>query len=38
MESLQIEVAPFGIETMIVNPGYFRTEWPAAGSVDRQLS
>lgn len=26
MESLQIEVAPFGIETMIVNPGFFRTE------------
>ena len=26
MESLQTEVAPFGIETMIVNPGFFRTE------------
>lgn len=26
MESLQMEVAPFGIETMIVNPGFFRTE------------
>ena len=26
MEALQIEVAPFGIETMIVNPGFFRTE------------
>lgn len=26
MESLQIEVAPFGIQTMIVNPGFFRTE------------
>lgn len=26
MESLQPEVAPFGIETMIVNPGFFRTE------------
>jgi NAD(P)-dependent dehydrogenase (short-subunit alcohol dehydrogenase family) len=26
MESLQIEVSPFGIETMIVNPGFFRTE------------
>lgn len=26
MESLQAEVAPFGIETMIVNPGFFRTE------------
>ncbi len=26
MEALQIEVTPFGIETMIVNPGFFRTE------------
>jgi NAD(P)-dependent dehydrogenase (short-subunit alcohol dehydrogenase family) len=26
IESLQAEVAPFGIETMIVNPGFFRTE------------
>ena len=26
MEALQVEVAPFGIETMIVNPGFFRTE------------
>jgi NAD(P)-dependent dehydrogenase (short-subunit alcohol dehydrogenase family) len=26
MESLQGEVAPFGIHTMIVNPGFFRTE------------
>lgn len=26
MEALQTEVAPFGIETMIVNPGFFRTE------------
>ncbi len=26
MESLQHEVAPFGISTMIVNPGIFRTE------------
>jgi NAD(P)-dependent dehydrogenase (short-subunit alcohol dehydrogenase family) len=26
MEALQIEVSPFGIETMIVNPGFFRTE------------
>jgi NAD(P)-dependent dehydrogenase (short-subunit alcohol dehydrogenase family) len=25
MESLQIEVAPFGIHTTIVNPGFFRT-------------
>src|SRR6185312_7207486 len=26
MESLQVEVEPFGIDTIIVNPGYFRTE------------
>lgn len=26
MEALQSEVAPFGIQTMIVNPGFFRTE------------
>jgi NAD(P)-dependent dehydrogenase (short-subunit alcohol dehydrogenase family) len=26
MEALQAEVSPFGIETMIVNPGFFRTE------------
>jgi len=26
MESLQAEVAPFGIHTTIVNPGFFRTE------------
>ena len=26
MEALQSEVGPFGIETMIVNPGFFRTE------------
>ncbi|MBY2910861.1 SDR family oxidoreductase [Rhizobium leguminosarum] len=26
IESLQPEVAPFGIETMIINPGFFRTE------------
>src|SRR6185295_17754198 len=26
MQSLQAEVAPFGIDTMIVNPGFFRTE------------
>ena len=25
-ESLQVEVAPFGITTTIVNPGFFRTE------------
>ena len=26
MESLQVEAAPFGIRTTIVNPGFFRTE------------
>jgi NAD(P)-dependent dehydrogenase (short-subunit alcohol dehydrogenase family) len=26
MEALQVEVGPFGIQTMIVNPGLFRTE------------
>ena len=26
MEALQAEVAPFGIQTLIVNPGFFRTE------------
>jgi NAD(P)-dependent dehydrogenase (short-subunit alcohol dehydrogenase family) len=26
MESLQVEVAPFGIATTVVNPGFFRTE------------
>jgi NAD(P)-dependent dehydrogenase (short-subunit alcohol dehydrogenase family) len=26
MQALQIEVAPFGIHTTIVNPGFFRTE------------
>jgi NAD(P)-dependent dehydrogenase (short-subunit alcohol dehydrogenase family) len=26
MESLQAEVAPFGINTTVVNPGFFRTE------------
>lgn len=26
MEALQTEVGPFGIQTMIVNPGFFRTE------------
>ena len=26
MEALQVEVEAFGIETMIVNPGFFRTE------------
>lgn len=26
MESLQAEIAPFGISTTIVNPGFFRTE------------
>jgi len=26
MEALQAEIEPFGIQTMIVNPGFFRTE------------
>ncbi|MER8962813.1 SDR family NAD(P)-dependent oxidoreductase [Mesorhizobium sp. M0701] len=26
MEALQTEVGPFGVQTMIVNPGFFRTE------------
>jgi NAD(P)-dependent dehydrogenase (short-subunit alcohol dehydrogenase family) len=26
MESLALEVAPFGIRTMLVEPGFFRTE------------
>ena len=26
MESLQAEVAPFGVTTTIVNPGFFRTD------------
>ena len=26
MQSLQAEVAPFGIDTVVVNPGFFRTE------------
>ncbi|GAB3867065.1 oxidoreductase [Hymenobacter segetis] len=26
MQSLQAEVAPFGIDTIVVNPGFFRTE------------
>jgi len=26
MEALQFEVGPFGIQTMVVNPGFFRTE------------
>lgn len=26
MESLHAEVAPFGITTTVVNPGFFRTE------------
>jgi NAD(P)-dependent dehydrogenase (short-subunit alcohol dehydrogenase family) len=33
MESLQQEVAPFGIHTTIVNPGFFRTELLTKGSV-----
>src|SRR5881409_1324786 len=33
MESLQQEIAPFGITTTIVNPGFFRTELLEAASV-----
>ncbi|MEZ0609032.1 oxidoreductase [Fibrella sp. WM1] len=32
-ESLAAEVAPFGIKVTIVEPGYFRTEFLAAGSL-----
>jgi len=32
MESLTPEVAPFGIRTMLVEPGFFRTELLSAGS------
>jgi NAD(P)-dependent dehydrogenase (short-subunit alcohol dehydrogenase family) len=32
MESLAIEIAPFGIRTMLVEPGFFRTELLTAGS------
>ena len=31
MEALQAEVEPFGIHTMIVNPGFFRTELAHGG-------
>ena len=34
MESLQAEVAPFGIHTTIVNPGFFRTELLTEQSTD----
>jgi len=32
MESLTPEIAPFGIRTMLVEPGFFRTELLSAGS------
>jgi NAD(P)-dependent dehydrogenase (short-subunit alcohol dehydrogenase family) len=32
MESLRFDVAPFGIKTMIVEPGFFRTELLVEGS------
>ena len=35
MESLQAEVAPFGIATTIVNPGFFRTELLTRPAGDR---
>lgn len=42
MESLAPEIAPFGIRTMVVEPGFFRTElltdestkWPEASIAD----
>jgi len=34
MESLQAEVAPFGITTTIVNPGFFRTQLLTAQSTN----
>jgi NAD(P)-dependent dehydrogenase (short-subunit alcohol dehydrogenase family) len=34
MESLRPEVAPFGIHTTIVNPGFFRTELLTPQSTD----
>src|SRR6476659_3533264 len=34
MESLQAEVAPFGIHTTVVNPGFFRTELLTEQSTD----
>lgn len=33
MESLQIEIAPFGINTTVVEPGFFRTDLLAPSSV-----
>ena len=32
MPALQIKVAPFGIQTTVVNPGFFRTELPTRQS------
>lgn len=34
MESLAVEVRPFGIRTMLVEPGFFRTELLSEGSTD----
>jgi NAD(P)-dependent dehydrogenase (short-subunit alcohol dehydrogenase family) len=34
MQSLQAEVEPFGIETIVVNPGFFRTELLTEGSTN----
>jgi len=34
MQSLQAEVEPFGIDTIIVNPGFFRTELLTEGSTN----
>lgn len=38
MESITPEVAPFGIRTMLVEPGFFRTELLSAGSTTYALS
>jgi NAD(P)-dependent dehydrogenase (short-subunit alcohol dehydrogenase family) len=34
MQSLQAEVEPFGIETIVINPGFFRTELLTAESTN----
>jgi NAD(P)-dependent dehydrogenase (short-subunit alcohol dehydrogenase family) len=34
MEALRVEVAPFGIHTTVVNPGFFRTELLSAQSTN----
>lgn len=34
-ESLQADLAPFGVHVTLVYPGYFRTEFLASGSINR---